>query len=635
MAQVLETLTTVTALAAGATTTFVPGLNDAAGVKLIPNVVIPDRSTAIRVVSATALLVTVTNDGTVAETAKFRAQQQFSTSCDPAAAGSQLLWQGLGATSSGGTAGVFKQPVRAATTANLVGTRVGSVLTETGNGSINPLDGVTLVVGDRVLVKNQATGADNGIYDLTDAGSAGTPFVLTRSADADTSAEVKAGMWTLVNEGTVNADNGFELVTDNPITLNTTALTFAKKFVFDLGGTYQNGAAAASQNIVLDTTRGQVQIRDSAATLGSDAYLFTVTDNGGALKNFAVNNGTTGTIQYTYALSSRIGLGPDGVATGLAAATLLVIPPGTLNGALANSEYSDVTFDLSHTVTLPAGLLALERAFTVLAPTYACAGAKTITDVATLAVMGQPIAGGGPVTFTRAFAVLASGAGGQKIGIRNSTTGVQTFNLQCGNTSCSFGYNIDGSLVQDSTAVSSWLLFMDSSGGTDSIRTFYCPAAGAAVAVQTINVSGGLTITQRGVIGAQTLLTLTAGAVTNAASVEAINVLFALNAIQTFAAGALASQRAFLVQAPNYAFNGASAVTTWSTMSISGPPVAGTNTSSVTNAFGLYLATGNVATVAITVTSYIASLIVSAAALVPLTVLAASIRLPGSPLPRG
>ena len=105
--------------------------------------------------------------------------------------------------------GVFwKQPVRVATTANV---------TLSGEQTI---DGVLTSV-DRILVKDQTTGSENGIY-VTAAGA------WARAADADTDAEVIAGIAAWVNEGTANADSAWVLTTDDPIVVATTALTFTK-----------------------------------------------------------------------------------------------------------------------------------------------------------------------------------------------------------------------------------------------------------------------------------------------------------------------------------------------------------------------------------------------------------------------
>lgn len=84
------------------------------------------------------------------------------------------------------------------------------------------IDGVTLVAGDRVLVKHQGTASENGIYVAVASGAA------SRATDADTSAEVTTGMFTFVSEGTVNADSGWVLSTNDTITLGSTGLTFVQ-----------------------------------------------------------------------------------------------------------------------------------------------------------------------------------------------------------------------------------------------------------------------------------------------------------------------------------------------------------------------------------------------------------------------
>jgi hypothetical protein len=107
-----------------------------------------------------------------------------------------------------------KQSVRAATTAN------GTIASAYQNGST--VDGVTLATGDRILIKNQTTGSENGIYTVN---ASGAP---TRATDADANTEVTAGMFMFVEEGTTNADTGWVLTNNGAITLGTTALTFAK-----------------------------------------------------------------------------------------------------------------------------------------------------------------------------------------------------------------------------------------------------------------------------------------------------------------------------------------------------------------------------------------------------------------------
>jgi hypothetical protein len=108
----------------------------------------------------------------------------------------------------------WKASVRAATTANL------NISSDLENG--DTVDGVTLATGDRVLVKNQSTGSENGIYVVK---ASGAP---DRSTDADTGAELTSNFAVFVEEGTANADQGYVLTNDGAITVGTTALTFTQ-----------------------------------------------------------------------------------------------------------------------------------------------------------------------------------------------------------------------------------------------------------------------------------------------------------------------------------------------------------------------------------------------------------------------
>lgn len=127
-----------------------------------------------------------------------------------------------------------KDSVRVATTANLSatasGTGAGKTLTNSGSQSAITIDSIVLSSGDRVLVKDQTTGANNGIYTVTTVGTASINWVLTRATDADNSptGEVTAGMFTFVEEGTTNADSGWVMTTNDAITLDTTALAFVQ-----------------------------------------------------------------------------------------------------------------------------------------------------------------------------------------------------------------------------------------------------------------------------------------------------------------------------------------------------------------------------------------------------------------------
>ena len=107
---------------------------------------------------------------------------------------------------------------------------VGATLTADANGALPLIDGVNLSIGDRILVKDEGGGTDlkNGIYEVTQLGDAGNPWILTRTTDADEDADVTQGMFVPVAEGAVNGALGFILTTPDPITVGTTAISFTQ-----------------------------------------------------------------------------------------------------------------------------------------------------------------------------------------------------------------------------------------------------------------------------------------------------------------------------------------------------------------------------------------------------------------------
>tara|TARA_Y100000389_G_C17433218_1_gene503972 strand:- start:257 stop:1957 length:1701 start_codon:yes stop_codon:yes gene_type:complete len=164
----------------------------------------------------------------------------------------------------------IKDSVRVATTANI------TIATALNVG--DTIDGVTLADGDRVLVKNQTTGSENGIY------TAGT--TPARATDANISAEVTSGMFCFVEEGTVGGDNGFVLTTNDPITLDTTALTFVQ---FSGAGQVIAGDALSKSgntlnvnddNITLEVSSDTLRLKGITATAKGDIVLGAATNGG-------------------------------------------------------------------------------------------------------------------------------------------------------------------------------------------------------------------------------------------------------------------------------------------------------------------------------------------------------------------
>ena len=192
----------------------------------------------------------------------------------------------------------IKDSVRVATTANI------TIASDLNVG--DTIDGITLADGDRVLVKDQSTASENGIY------VAGSSPV--RSADANASAEVTSGMFVFVEEGTVGGDNGFVLTTDGTITLDTTNLTFVQ---FSGAGQIVAGDALSKtgntlnvndDNITLEVNSDNLRIKGITATAIGDLLIGAAT-NGGYSRlvkpssdDALLTMGTAGTASWTTTL---------------------------------------------------------------------------------------------------------------------------------------------------------------------------------------------------------------------------------------------------------------------------------------------------------------------------------------------
>ena len=165
------------------------------------------------------------------------------------------------------TAGInFHEAVHAASVNNLAanysnGTSgVGATLTADTNRAFTQIDGESVVVGQRVLVKNQTDAKQNGIYTLTTNGSGSTPWVLTRATDADNNpvGELKNGDFCLVINGTVNAGYGYiNNSTANPIVLGTSDVTYT---AFNAGKTVSAGTG------LTESTPGTLDIATGGVT---------------------------------------------------------------------------------------------------------------------------------------------------------------------------------------------------------------------------------------------------------------------------------------------------------------------------------------------------------------------------------
>ena len=147
-----------------------------------------------------------------------------------------------------------KPSCRLATTVNLASTYnngtagVGATLTASSNGALS-VDGVTPSVADRILVKDQTTAAENGIYVVTTVGDGSTAFVLTRATPEDQPSELSGGAFVFVEEGTIGSNNGYTFTHTGQPTFGTTDLDVAQ---FSGAGQIIAGAALSKDGNTMD-----------------------------------------------------------------------------------------------------------------------------------------------------------------------------------------------------------------------------------------------------------------------------------------------------------------------------------------------------------------------------------------------
>jgi len=268
-------------------------------------------------------------NGTLSGTA-FLDEDTMSSNSAIAAASQQSIKAYVDATASGLD---LKDSSHAATTAALAAVTyangssgVGATLTADANGALT-VDGQTMVAAERLLVKNQAAGLQNGIYTVTATGSGSAVFVLTRTTDFDSPAEVTSGAFTFVETGTTNADSGWVMTTDGAVTIGTTALAFSQ---FSGAGQITAGAGMTKSGNTLNVIGTANKI-----TVSADAVTIATTYVG---QNTITTLGTvgTGTWQGTAVADGYLGTGIN--ATKLADGTVTNAELQYINTLSSNAQ---------------------------------------------------------------------------------------------------------------------------------------------------------------------------------------------------------------------------------------------------------------------------------------------------------
>ena len=173
------------------------------------------------------------------------------------------------------------------------------------------LDGVNLAAGNRILVTGQNTSSENGIYKIITLGT-GVNGVWARALDADETTEIKTGLIAYVSEGTVYSDTQWKLITNDPITVGSTSLTFERVTTGTItsvnagGGITVTGTGdvtvAVNSNVVTLTGNQTLtnKILTSPAITGADLGAVNGTFSGDVtITGDLTVNGTTTTINTT------------------------------------------------------------------------------------------------------------------------------------------------------------------------------------------------------------------------------------------------------------------------------------------------------------------------------------------------
>jgi hypothetical protein len=226
---------------------------------------------------------------------------------------------------------------------------VGATLTGNANGALS-VDSTLTVVTERILVKNEATGANNGVYVVTQVGSAGTPYILTRATDFDTAGtgvdQIDEGDFFLVTNGVVNLNTAWVQQTAPPITVGTTAIVFQQ---FSAPITYTAGTGLSESptytfNIANTGTAGTYGSASSVPVFVTNAQgqVTSVTNTGIAISSGAVSglaaSATTDTTNADNITSGTLGTSRlSGSYTGVTGVGTLTA--GTWNATAINAVY--------------------------------------------------------------------------------------------------------------------------------------------------------------------------------------------------------------------------------------------------------------------------------------------------------
>lgn len=259
---------------------------------------------------------------------------------------------------------------------------VGATLTANANGILS-VDSTVTVVSNRILVKNEVTQANNGVYTVTQVGTAGTPYILTRATDFDTAGtgvdQIDEGDFFLVTSGTANVNTAWVQQTAPPITVGTTALVFQQfsapitytagtglsespAYTFNIANTGTAGTYGSASSVPVFVTNAQGQVTSvtntsiaiaSGAVSGLAASATTDTTNAA---NITSGTLPSGRISGSYTgLTGTGALAAGSLATGFTAVSAPLGGTGQTSYAVGDLLYASTTTALSKLADVAVG----------------------------------------------------------------------------------------------------------------------------------------------------------------------------------------------------------------------------------------------------------------------------------------
>ena len=301
-----DVISAQTALTSGLAATDEMMLSDGGTLKRMDVSVLTDYYKDLAVTETNKTMTSVVLNGAISGTS-IKDEDDMASNSASHLATQQSIKAYVDATASGLD---VKDSCRIATTAALDACTYNNsngTLTKNSNGGINDSSGlgqsVTLIATNRVLVKDQASAVQNGIYTITTVGSGGAAWVLTRATDADTATEITGGTFTFVEEGT-NADNGYVFTHNGSPTLGTTNLTVSQfsgagQITAGTGLTKSGNTINAGAGSGITVNANDIQIAANYTGQNTITTLGTIATGVWEGTTVAVDQGGTGLTSYT------------------------------------------------------------------------------------------------------------------------------------------------------------------------------------------------------------------------------------------------------------------------------------------------------------------------------------------------